>query len=100
MNIFSHDFGYSWPWNYGHLILAALFGILTLLSWKRRWPHWMRILAPLASIWACAGFLVVQYALRLNLPLELHNPFLCGERRTPVLPERQSSRLRLVAYCV
>ena len=35
-----YDFGYSWPWTGGHLILLALFAVLVGVASWRRWPRW------------------------------------------------------------
>jgi len=66
-----YDFGYSWPWTHGHLVPAALFGLLALLAWRLKWRPWIAILAGVLALWALAAFLIVQFAFRINLPLEL-----------------------------
>src|SRR5438105_124649 len=71
MDVFRYDFGYTWPWTYGHLIAAALFGLLTVLAIWLRWARWIRILGGAAVVWAIAGALITHGALRLNRPLVL-----------------------------
>ena len=70
MSLFQYDFGYGFLWNYGHLLAIVPFGILALLSWKFRW-RWIGVVSLVLTAWGLAGLLIVQYAMRLNLPLEL-----------------------------
>lgn len=70
MSLFQYDFGYGFLWNYGHVLAIALFGILAVLSWKFRW-RWIGVISLVLTAWGVAGLLIVQYAMRLNLPLEL-----------------------------
>ena len=71
MNPFEYDFGYTWPWTHGHLIPFGVLGVLTLLAWRRRWPRWAAVLCGALSLWGLAGFLIVQFAFRINLPLAM-----------------------------
>ncbi len=71
MNPFTYDFGYGWPWNYGHLIAVVCFGALAVLAWRRRWPRWIGALSAVLTVWGVTGFLIVQMVVRMNLPLEL-----------------------------
>jgi SAM-dependent methyltransferase len=83
-----YDFGYAWPWNYGHLFLALVFAGATWLGW-RRLPRWA--LAPTAAIavWAFAGFLIVQFAFRFNLPQLLPTQqFLAGANGSGAAPAK------------
>jgi SAM-dependent methyltransferase len=60
------DFGYTWPWTHGHLIVLGAAAALLALAWLRRW-HWLPKLAfGVVAIWAIAAFLVVQTVLRFN----------------------------------
>lgn len=65
-----YDFGYSWQWTHAHLIPAALFGLLAILAWRRRW-RWTPWLSSAVALWALAGFAVVQFAFRINRPMVL-----------------------------
>jgi len=71
MNLFQYDFGYGFLWNYGHLLAIVPFGILAGLAWKFRWPRWIGVVSLVVAAWGVAGLLIVQYAMRLNLPLAL-----------------------------
>jgi len=60
------DFGYTWPWTHGQLVIAAIALPACWLAWRRRW-HWLAIagLGALAA-WSIAAFLVVQLVFRFN----------------------------------
>lgn len=70
----TYDFGYAWPWTAGHVIGAAVFGVLAAAAWKWRAPRWLfGVLAALA-VWALAGAGIVHGALRFSRPLALPTP--------------------------
>jgi len=71
MNPFAFDFGYGWPWNYGHVIGIIVFGVLALLALRLSWPRWVSGLSIALAGWSFAALVVVQWVLRMNLPLEL-----------------------------
>lgn len=71
MNPFVYDFGYGWAWNYGHLTAVVPCTILALLAWKLKWPRWVAGASAAVAAWGVIGLLIVQMAMRLNLPLEL-----------------------------
>ncbi len=68
--MFTYDFGYEWPWTYGHLLVAAACAAAAALAWFLR----RRATAGLAAavvVWALAGTAIVHGALRFNRPMEL-----------------------------
>ena len=71
MDFFRYDFGYSWPWNYGHLVACGIFVVLAGLTWWRGWPRPLLGLASALAVWAFVGFLVTQLVIRFNLPIQL-----------------------------
>jgi SAM-dependent methyltransferase len=71
MNLFHYDFGYAWPWAFGHLIAAAVFGAAAMTAWRVRASLWMPVVTGALALWALGGAAVVHGALRFNLPLEL-----------------------------
>lgn len=71
MDLFRYEFGYGWLYNYSHLLAIALFSGIALVAWRLRWSRWVVVLASLGLVWGVAGLLIVQYALRLNLPMTL-----------------------------
>jgi len=66
-----YDFGYTWPWVYGHLGAAVTFFLLAGAAWRLGWPRPVRIASLAGLIWALAGFAIVHGALRINRPLSL-----------------------------
>lgn len=70
MEFFRYDFGYEWPWTAGHLIAAAVFALGMGAAWLARWQTTRWIFAAL-TVWAIAGALIVNLALRFSLPLTL-----------------------------
>lgn len=71
MNIFAFEFGYDWPWTYGHLAIAAVCIVITFLAWLRDWSGWIRAVSIPIAVWGIVGFAIVQWAWRINLPAEL-----------------------------
>jgi len=60
------DFGYTWPWTHGHLIVLGAATALLVLAWWRRW-HWLpKMVFGVVAVWAIAAFLVVQTVFRYN----------------------------------
>jgi SAM-dependent methyltransferase len=64
-----YDFGYSWPFTRGHLIVFAVFAIVTLIAWRRRWPRWVTALAALVTVWGAVGAVFVHQGLEKPIPL-------------------------------
>jgi len=64
------DFGYTWPWTYGHLLLALVFAGGAALAWRFKARRTAYVLAA-GLVWALAAFLVVQYGFRINAPVAL-----------------------------
>lgn len=65
------DFGYSWPWTYGHLILAAATCLVYVVAKARKWPGWIGYALAGVTVWALFGFLTVRLAFRFNDPLQI-----------------------------
>lgn len=84
MDFFRYDFGYSWPWNYGHLIACGIFLALAGLAWWREWPRPILGLASALVVWAFAGFLVTQLVIRFNLPIQLPTEAFLREASEPL----------------
>ena len=70
-DIFKYDFGYTWPWTYGHLLAALVFGLLAVLAWRCNWARWSVLASTVLAVWAIAGFVVVHGPMRMSRPLEL-----------------------------
>ncbi|MDX1383258.1 MAG: class I SAM-dependent methyltransferase [Thermoanaerobaculia bacterium] len=71
MNPFAYDFGYGLLWNWAHAVPLVLFAGVAWLALRRSWSRWIAVAAGLVAVWALASLVVVQWVLRMNLPLEL-----------------------------
>jgi ubiquinone/menaquinone biosynthesis C-methylase UbiE len=71
MDFLAYDFGYAWPWTYGHLIPVALFGLLLLIGWWRKWRTWAMVLLSLPTIWGLVGLWIVHGELNFTRPVKL-----------------------------
>jgi SAM-dependent methyltransferase len=67
---FFYDFGYPWPFTYGHLIAAGIFGSLTLAAWRYRRPLSM-VAAGVLTLWALAGAYIVHHVVYIDRPVSL-----------------------------
>lgn len=70
LDAFIYDFGYPWPFAYGHLIAAASFAFLAFVA-SRFHRVRMTIVASVLAAWALAGAYVVHHVVRLNRPVDL-----------------------------
>ena len=70
-HILRFDFGYGWPWNYGHLVACGFFVALAVVIRRLGWPRSLLALSVALAAWAMAGFAVTQLVMRLNLPVEM-----------------------------
>lgn len=66
-----YDFGYSWSWTHGHLLVSVLSASLAALAVWLRWPRLAALAFGVVALWACAGFLVVQLVFGPNAPAAL-----------------------------
>jgi SAM-dependent methyltransferase len=70
LDYFRYDFGYEWPWTWGHVIAAAVFCVLAVLASGMRWRRTSTVFGVLAA-WAIVAALIVNLALRFSLPVSL-----------------------------
>jgi len=102
------DFGYTWPWTYGHLIVAVcLAGLFCLL--RKRLPVWASVILAGLSLWALAGFLIVQFVLGYNSPMTMPLPAFmssaegevldigCGSGRTTIMVASARPRIKVAS---
>jgi len=82
-DFFRYDFGYSWPWSYGHLVAAGVFVAFGALAMLRGWSKWTLVLSALATLWALAAF--VAFDAVLHRPAELPTPRFLESGRGRVL---------------
>jgi len=54
MDLFRYDFGYEWPWTWGHVIGAVVFALAAGAAWRVARPRLGLVCAAL-SAWAIAG---------------------------------------------
>lgn len=66
-----YDFGYSLEWTHAHLVPAIFFAVVAGVVIWRGWPRWITAIAGVISLWAFAGFLIVQFVLKANSPVDL-----------------------------
>lgn len=67
---FAYDFGYAWPWTWGHAIGALVFASLAIGCRWLAWRRWALVCTALA-LWATAGAVIVNGVLRFSLPMTL-----------------------------
>jgi SAM-dependent methyltransferase len=70
MDLFRYDFGYAWPWTWGHAIGALVFAGLALALWSGGRRTWSVVCAVVAA-WAVTGAVIVNLVLRFSLPVPL-----------------------------
>lgn len=78
MDLLRYDFGYEWPWTWGHAIAAVIFTVLAVGLARARWRRASAVMAALA-VWAVSGAVIVNLVLRFSLPIVLPTErFLAG----------------------
>jgi SAM-dependent methyltransferase len=55
-DFFRYDFGYAWPWSYGHLVAAGVLVLVGVLAWALGWRKWTMAASGLGVLWALASF--------------------------------------------
>ncbi|MBL8137760.1 MAG: class I SAM-dependent methyltransferase [Acidobacteria bacterium] len=70
MDLLRYDFGYEWPWTWGHMIAAVCFTALAAGLVRVRWRRAGALCAALA-LWAAAGAVIVNLVLGFSLPIRL-----------------------------
>lgn len=78
MDYFRYDFGYAWPWTWGHAIAAAIFAAAAVAAW-RAGRVWLTAIAGGLAVWGLAGAVIVNAVLGFSLPVALPTEaFLAG----------------------
>src|ERR1039457_5773760 len=72
------NFGYSWYWTYGHLLVTAIVLPLFWLGFARRWPKLLVAILGAVTLWSVVAFLAVRFGVNMNgrmpLPTESFLP--------------------------
>jgi len=85
MNPFEYDFGYGWQYSYIHLIPFAIGLLMAIVSWRLKRSRWLTAIGALVAVWGLAGLWILQFAVRINLPLELPSDKFLASGRGHVL---------------
>lgn len=70
MDFLRYDFGYQWPWVWGHAIAAIVLALLSVALWflaRRR----LGVVAGALAVWAVAGAVIVNVVLAFSRPIPL-----------------------------
>ncbi|MGE0813256.1 MAG: class I SAM-dependent methyltransferase [Vicinamibacterales bacterium] len=70
MDLFRYDFGYDWPWTYGHALAGTVFALAAWAAWRTRAVWWCAGLGALA-VWAFASAVVVNAVMGFSVPIPL-----------------------------
>lgn len=78
LDLFRYDFGYEWPWTWGHLLVALTCAVLAVTLHRLAWRRSGALVAAL-GVWALAGAIILNLVLRFSLPIVLPtNQFLAS----------------------
>lgn len=70
MDYFRYDFGYAWPWTWGHAIAAVIFAGAAVAAWRAQ-RVWLAAFAGAIAVWGLAGAVIVNAVLGFSLPVAL-----------------------------
>src|SRR5512133_1263839 len=68
---FRYDFGYSWPFTVGHLLVFAAALAIAAFGARRGWRPWLVGVFALLAAWGLAGWVVMHHAVQINEPVQL-----------------------------
>src|ERR1035441_2948179 len=72
------NFGYSWYWTYGHLLVTAIVLPLFGLGFAGKWPKLLVAILGAVTLWSVVAFLAVRFGVNMNgrmpLPTESFLP--------------------------
>jgi len=66
---FRYDFGYSWPYTLGHLLVFGIAALIVALCLWRRWPRWTIALSAVLAVWSLGGAFIVHDVIQINEPV-------------------------------
>jgi SAM-dependent methyltransferase len=70
-NWFTYDFGYSWPYTWGHLAVLALAIVVAAVCRWRGWALWTVLVPAAIAVWAGLGAFSMHHAVQINEPQRL-----------------------------
>ena len=75
---FRYDFGYSWPFTLGHLLVCAA-GVLVLglAAWRSARP-WVLVAGGVLTLWGLAGAIAMHDAVQINEPARIPAAFMAS----------------------
>lgn len=76
MTWWTYDFGYTWYYTSGHLLMLFVCAAIAAVSVWRQWPYMATALLVLVAAWGLAGAIIVHQVLQLNEPQRLPAEFL------------------------
>lgn len=68
---FRYDFGYSWPFTLGHLLVFVVALVVTALAAWRGARYWFLGLTAGVAAWGLVGAISMHYAVQINEPARL-----------------------------
>jgi SAM-dependent methyltransferase len=77
------NFGYSWYWTYGQLLVTAIVLPLFCLGFARDWPKLLLALLGALTLWSAAAFLAARFGVDMNgrMPLPTESFLPSGDGR-------------------
>lgn len=68
LNWLAFDFGYSWPFTRGHLLLALIAAVLATIGLRRHWHAWLTGILFATTAWGLAGAVIMHDVVQINAP--------------------------------
>lgn len=69
--MWTYDFDYSWPFAWGHLLVAIAAASVSWVAWRRRWPRGAIALSATVCLWGIAGAVAMHLAVQIAAPHRL-----------------------------
>ena len=83
--MWTYAFDYSWPFAWGHLMVAAAAVLVASLAWRLRWPRWTCVAVLGVGLWGLAGAVAMHYAIQIASPQRLTSAAFLPANRGTVL---------------
>lgn len=69
--MWTYDFDYSWPFAWGHLLMAVAAAFVSWVAWRLRWPRGTVVLSAAVGLWGMAGAVAMHHAVQIAAPARL-----------------------------